>query len=122
MNKIIFSSFIFLLITTSSFSDSLLYSNNHCVYDIEPYHSNTGLCFSDRLDSLRYCDEEITHNDFMDGYSLVDSNCVVKNDLLLTGLTQNQWDYLLAVLAHILGFTMLFLVNYLSILVSKGRS
>lgn len=122
MNKIIFSSFIFLLITTSSFSDFLLRSDNHCIYDITPYQDNSGYCYTARSTGVTYCNKSLTYNDFIDGYYVVDGDCVMKNDLLITGLTQNQWNYLLAVLAHVLGFTMLFLINYLSILVSKGRS
>ncbi len=94
---------------------------NTCIYDVEPYQNNTGLCYTNRSDNTNNCDKKLTYSDLIDGYyyDTDTNNCLLKNDLKTTGLTQNQWDSMLAILAHVLGFTMLFLINFLSVLVAR---
>lgn len=108
------------MIVTSSSSDYLhTTEKNICVYDVNPYTGQNGWCYISRNDGLSYCDKLLNYSDLIDGYELVGSNCVMKNDLHLTGLTQNQWNYLLSLLAHFIGFTLLFLTNLTVIYVVK---
>jgi len=94
---------------------------NHCIIDLEPYQNHTGYCYHDQRQDRDECDRRLKMKDLIDGYyyDSDDKSCLLKNDLKITGLTQNQWDYLLAVLAHVMGFTMLFLIDYLAVLVVR---
>ena len=112
-----------LFLLFSSVNADYLYTRfaNRCVYNLTPYQGHRGWCYiySDTNESK--CNKNSKLSNFIDGY-YYDANtdeCLMKNDLRITGLTQNQWDYLLAVLAHVLGFTMLFLISFLAILVVR---
>ena len=95
-------------------------SNNICVYDVQPYQGHKGWCYTKRSNDNQRCDSRLKMNQLIDGYYLNDDgDCVMKNDLRTTGLTQNEWDYNLSLLAHVMGFTMLFLINFLSVLVVR---
>lgn len=101
-------------------ADYLHLKDNHCIADLTPYQNHSGWCWRDISDNnSSYCSRRAKIDDFIDGYFLDSGNCILKNDLRITGLTQNQWDYLLAVLANVMGFTMLFLISFLSILVAR---
>lgn len=94
-------------------------NRNICIYNLQPFQGSRGICYTNRLDNVNYCRIRTTFDDLIAGYEFVNGGCYLKNDLQITGLTQNQWDYLLAVLANVLGFTMLFLISYLSVLIAK---
>lgn len=110
---------LFCLLSIFSNADYLLLTNNHCIYDLSPNQNDTGFCFTDHSDDLGYCSTDLTMNSFIDGYEYIDGICDLKNDLKITGLTQNQWNYQLALAANFIGFAMLFLIGFLSILVSR---
>ncbi len=93
-----------------------LKDNNHCAADLVPNQDNSGWCYHDMNDDRDECHKYYKMKDFIDGYVFTDGKCVMKNDLRITGLTQDEWRYFMAVLAHVLGFTMLFLVSFLSVL------
>ncbi len=101
-------------------ADYLNTSNNHCVINLAPYPDNSGLCWSDQHDNTDYCDTTVKSSDFEDGYDYSGGLCLYRNDLAITGLTAGEWDYMLAFSANIIGFTMFFLINYLSILVARS--
>ncbi len=117
--------FIFLIIFFAIFTSDIkadylnTKTSNQCVYDVTPYQNETGLCYTKRSNDQSYCSTSLRFKHLIDGYELINSDCLLKNDLKITGLTQNQWDYLLAVLAHIMGFTMLFLINFLSTSIAR---
>jgi len=114
--------FVLFLLFSSANADYLYTKySNRCVYDLTPYQDNTGWCFIYSDTNNSSCNSRADLDDFIDGYFYkVDTDeCLLKNDLKITNLTQNQWDYLLSVLAHVLGFTMLFLINFLAILVVR---
>lgn len=116
MKTLLISLFLF----TFSNADYLnTVDSNSCVYDLAPNQNSTGWCYIKRSDSLTYCDPTLLLSSLLDGYDYIASNCVLKNDLKITGLTQNQWNYLLALLAHALGFTMFFLINYIAIFIAR---
>ena len=95
-------------------------TSNQCVYNVRPYQDHTGWCYTKRSNDHDYCNRHLKMKDLIDGYYLNDDgDCVEKNDLRTTGLTQNEWDYNLSLLAHVMGFTMLFLINFLSVLVVR---
>ncbi len=100
-------------------ADYLYTKNNHCVIDLVPYPDNSGLCWHDQHNNNDYCKEKAKYSDFKDGYSYIDGSCQYKNDLSVTGLTQSEWDYMLAFLANLVGFTMLFMVTFLSVLIAR---
>lgn len=119
MNKILF---ILLISVTYSNADYLHTTNNNiCVSGVTPYSGNTGWCYVSSVDGLTYCDDTLSLSSLYDGYIDNNGSCILKNDLAFTGLTQNQFNYLLALLAHALGFTMFLLINYLAIIVARGK-
>lgn len=123
MNRIITFPIIYFFLTTFSNADYLnINSKNICVYNVQPFQGSAGICYTKRSDGSNVCDVSLVYDDLIDGYEYVNSGCYLTNDLQLTGLTQNQWDYFLAVIAHILGFTFLFLINYIAVLTVKSRS
>lgn len=120
MNKTTFILSVFLLIVTSSSADYLYPSEkNICVSVLSPFQGSTGVCYTVTSTGVITCDKLANYDDFIDGYEYLTPDCVLKNDLSLTGLTQNQWNYFLAFLAHLIGFTMLFLTNFTILFVMK---
>jgi len=114
--------FLFIFISFCSFvsADYLnTKTSNQCIYDVTPYQNNTGLCYTKRSNDQNYCNKNLKYKHLINGYEFKNNECLLKNDLKITGLSQNQWDYLLAVLAHVMGLTMLFLTNFLAIRISK---
>ena len=93
--------------------------NNHCIIDLEPKQNSKGWCYHDQNQDRDECDRRLKLDDLINGYIYEDSECHLKKDLKTTGLTQNKWNDAMALLAHALGFTMLFLVNFLSVLVAR---
>jgi len=93
--------------------------NNHCIIDLEPNQDNKGWCYHDQNQDRDECDRRLSYDDLIAGYVYEDDECNLKKDLKTTGLTQMQWNDLMSILAHALGFTMLFLVNFLSVLVAR---
>lgn len=96
-----------------------LKANNICVYDLTPYQNNTGWCYTDRITSTVFCDPLLTIDDLIAGYDLNGTYCVLKNDLRITGLTESEYNFYLALIANFMGFTMLFLISFLSVLVTR---
>ena len=114
--------FVFVLVITFSNADYLnTKTTNQCIYNVSPYQNHKGLCYTKRSNNQNFCSTTLSYSKLIDGYEYKNSGCYLKNDLELTGLTQNQWDYLLAVLANIIGFTMFFLINYLAVNVARIR-
>jgi hypothetical protein len=95
--------------------------DNHCAVNVQPYQNHTGLCWHDQNRDHDDCQQSVYYKHLIDGY-YYDADlgaCLLKNDLSITSLTQDQWDYMLSILAHVMGFTMLFLVNFLSVLIVR---
>ena len=112
--------FIFVLVVTVTNADYLnTKTSNQCIYNVQPYQGHKGLCYTKRSNNQNICSSKLRYKHLIDGYEYVNNGCYLKNDLELTGLTQNQWDYIMAILANIIGFTMFFLINYLSINVAR---
>ncbi len=114
--------FVFLFVSLFSFASAdYLYTkaSNQCVYDLEPNQNSKGWCYTKRSDDSSHCNTKTKITDFISGYEYKNSECHLKNDLKITGLSQSEWSYLMAVLAHVLGFTFLFLIGFLSIKISK---
>ncbi|RRS30984.1 MAG: hypothetical protein P794_05035 [Epsilonproteobacteria bacterium (ex Lamellibrachia satsuma)] len=116
--KYIFSLF-FILLTFSNADYLNTKSNNICVYDLEPYQNNTGWCYVNRADGQSYCDNSLQFTDLYDGYVFIDNKCVLKNDLRLTGLTENQFNFLFALQGNLIGFSMLIMLLFLAVLTSR---
>jgi hypothetical protein len=95
--------------------------NNHCAINVQPYQNHTGLCWHDQNTDRDDCNRRVYYKHLIDGYYYDSDNdaCLLKNDLSITSLTQNQWDYMLSILAHVMGFTTLFLVDFLSVLIVR---
>jgi len=111
---------ILLILTLTINADYLnTKDKNHCIINLVPNNNKKGWCYHDQKQDRDECDKKLTMNKLINGYEYVDNKCQLKNDLKITGLTKNQWDYLMAVLAHIVGFTMLFLISFLSILIAR---
>jgi len=111
--------FIFsFLISSFLFADYLYTDRNKCVYDLTP-KNNGGWCYTYTQKNKSECNKRAKITQFLDGYNIDSGSCTLKNDLKITGLTQNQWNVSLALLAHFLGFTQLFLTNFLAVLVSR---
>lgn len=110
---------IFFIFVVSANADYINFQNNHCVVNLTPNQNSTGYCFLDKHDNINYCDTSLNIDSFENGYTFETNTCLKSNDLQVTGLTQNQWDFLLAVLANVVGFTMLFLIGFLSVLISR---
>ena len=97
-----------------------LRDRNHCVYNLEPKQNSSGWCYRDRNRDKDRCDRFAKIDDFIAGYYLDDNgNCILKKNLKITGLTQNQWDWNMALLGHFTGFTVLFLISFLSLLMMR---
>jgi len=90
--------------------------NNHCAYDVEPKQDSKGLCYTDSNDGTDECDRRLTYDDLIDGYNLEDGKCVLKHNLKVTGLSQQNWNLYMVFLANGLGFTMIFLISFIAIL------
>ena len=56
---------------------------------------------------------------YIDGYVYKNNQCTIQADYLKLGLTENQWNNQLATLANNLGFTLLFLICFLAVLVMR---
>ena len=111
-----------ILILTFSNADYLATSHdNRCVYDLQPNQGNSGWCYTYSDNNNSRCNRRDKRSYFIGGYvySSDDDTCLLKNDLKISGLTQREWDYLLAILAHVMGFTMLFLINFLAVLTAR---
>jgi hypothetical protein len=93
--------------------------NNHCIIELEPNQDDKGWCYHDQNQDSDECDRRLEIDDLISGYEYKDDECVLKNDLEVTGLTQEQWNSYMAFLAHALGFTMLFLIDFLAVLVAR---
>lgn len=112
--------FLFFFLVVSLNADYLaLRDSNHCVIDLTPNQNSKGWCYLDLNTNQNKCDSFSSVDDYIDGYFLDQGNCVLKNDLKITGLTQNQFNFMMAVLAHVIGFTMLFLISFLSVLTMR---
>ena len=112
---------VFILFSAFSFADYLnTRGRNHCIYNLTPNQDSSGWCYTDRNTGNDRCNRNLKMKDLINGYQLDDDgNCVLKKNLYITGLTQNQWDYLMAVMAHVVGFTVLFLVLFITVLVAR---
>jgi len=112
---------IFVLMIVGVHADYLnTKTKNHCVYSLLPNQNNKGWCYTDRNTGEDECDRRLTIDQLIDGYYLDDDgNCVLEENLKITGLTKNQWDWLLALMGQLVGFTVLFLVSFLAILSSR---
>lgn len=108
-----------LLLTLTLQADYLYTGNNHCINNLVPNEDKTGWCWHDIAEAKDYCDKNELIENFYDGYSYVDGQCLYKNDLTLTGLTQNEWNYMIAIMANMIGFTMFFMINFLSIMIAR---
>ena len=91
-------------------------TTNQCVYDVKPYQNHKGWCYTKRSNNQSYCSSTLKIKDLIAGYEYKDGDCVLKNDLGLTGLSQEDFDYLMALIAHFLGLTTIFLVNFIAVL------
>jgi len=115
---------LFILLLTLSLKADSLYTNDLiCVHSItiEDYQGIGIYCYDKRTSDgdVRECSSNARYDNFISGYEYKDGKCQIKNDLKITGLTQNQWSFSMALLAHFLGFTQLFLINFLIILVAR---
>ena len=95
-------------------------TTNQCIFNVKPYQNNTGLCYTKRSNNQSFCSSTLRYKYLIDGYEYKNAICSLKNDLEITGLSQNEFNYLLAFLAHAMGFTMLILINYTAVLISKN--
>jgi len=99
-------------------ADYLYVSNNHCVIDLVT-RDGGGWCFHDLNDNVNVCEKNSDRDDYLDGYSYVDGSCQYNNDASVTGLTVSEWNFMIAILANLIGFTMLFMVSFLSVLIAR---
>jgi len=114
--------FLFFLLVLSVFSSAdylATKDNNHCVINLTPYQDDSGWCFHDQNTNSDKCKRRRTIEDFVAGYYFDGSDCLLKNDLKVTGLTQNQWSYTMAIIANVIGFVLVFLVGFSAFRVSK---
>ena len=112
--------FLFLFLISMADADFLNTKNaNRCAYDLTPYQKHKGWCYVSRHNNQQYCSTTLKTKDFINGYEFVNGNCVLKNNLKITGLSQDDWDKSMALLAHATGFTLLFLIGFLSVLIAK---
>jgi len=114
--------FLFFLLVLSVFSNAdylAIRNNNHCVIDLAPNQDDIGWCFHDQSEDSDICESNRTIDDFVAGYYYDGSDCLLKNDLKVTGLTQNQWSYIMAIIANVIGFVFVFLVGFSAFKVSK---
>ncbi|MDQ7083945.1 MAG: hypothetical protein Q9M36_03010 [Sulfurovum sp.] len=93
---------------------------NRCVYNVQPNQNRQGICYTITLNNRDLCDVNLQYSDLIDGYEQVGGGCFLKNDLQLTGFTQIEYSYFLALIAHVLGLTMLILISYLSIQIARS--
>lgn len=122
-NNLLIVLMVFFFLISFTHADYLNTSTtNQCIYNVQPYQNNKGLCYTKRSNNLNYCSTALRYSKLIDGYVYLNGGCYLKNDLRLTGLTQSEWDYLFSVLAHVLGFTMFFLVNFTVIQVVRSAS
>ena len=115
--KKIFIFFVFTLLVQADYLNTK--TKNICIYDVEPYVNHKGLCYVKRKNNQSFCNTKLKYKDLIDGYERKAGKCVLKNDLALTGLTQSEWNYLMAFLAHAVGFTFFFLSTYLVNLIAR---
>ena len=115
MKVLLFLSFLFVSIN----ADYLKTKNvNRCVYDLRPYQNHKGWCYTKSSNDQDYCSTTMKLKDFISGYDYNASaspTCQKRHNLSVTGLSQSEWDYMLAVLAHVLGFSLLFLTAFVAI-------
>jgi len=111
--------FMFLVFSVANADYLNTRDNNHCIIDLEPKQNSKGWCYHDQNQDRDECDRRLKMSDLINGYIYEDDECVLKHDLKVTGLTQKQWNSYMAFLAHALGFTMLFLVDFLAVLVAR---
>ncbi len=111
--------FFLLLLSLYANADYLYTKTNKCVYDLAPKQDSKGWCYTKRSNDQRYCNSNAKYSQFMNGYVFQNGECNLKNDLKITGLTQNEWSYIMAILANVLGFIFLFLVGFSSLRISK---
>lgn len=112
----------FVLLSLNAKADYLYTKySNRCVYNLTPKQNDKGWCWIYTDNNNSSCNKNAKRSQFIDGYiyDVNDDTCLMKNDLKISGLSQSEWDYLLAILAHVMGFTMLFLINFLSILIVR---
>ena len=115
--KLILVTFFFSITLLNA--DYLYVKNSSCVYDLEPNQGNSGFCFTYTATGKSRCDKGSELSDFVDGYTNDGKRCNLKNNLKISGMSQDQWNMSMVLLAHSLGFTQLFLINFLVILIAR---
>jgi len=95
-------------------------SNNHCIYNLQPNQNSRGWCYTDRNIDKDKCDRRLKMSDLIDGYYLDDNgNCVLEENLKITGLSANEWRFNMALMGNLVGFTLLFFISLLSIYIAR---
>jgi len=95
--------FIILIAITFFVRADYLY-NSVCVYNLN--EAKKGYCYQYSEDSSSSCDKNSNLSDFLDGYELVDGNCVLSDSSKL-GLSLENYNLNMALLGNFVGFTIL---------------
>lgn len=122
--------FIFLIPLTLLKSDYLAtrYASPTCVYDLQEQFTrkgkSRGFCYFLSSDSSSECDRQSTISDFVDGYALINGNCVLvtsdnNTSLNEIGLTQSDTNYQFSLMGNVVGFVFLFNTLFLTILIGR---
>ncbi len=120
MKQFLFLMFFFFLLTTYSNADYLnTRTSNHCIYSVEPYQDSSGLCYIDRHTGDNVCDKRLSFDDLLDGYEFVDGGCYLKKDLEYLQLSENQFNYQMAFIGNLMGFSFMFLILFISVLMGR---
>jgi hypothetical protein len=120
MNRFIFLLLSFFVYTVVSRADYLnTATSNQCVYNVVPYQDNTGWCYTKREDDRTYCNKNLNLDDLIDGYYLDGEDCLLKKDLKITGLTENQLNYQMYLMGNFVGFSSLIIMLFLVVLSTR---
>ncbi len=101
--------FLMIIFFTVFLNADYLYHDN-CVYDISDN------CYTYSSDNSRICDQDIIIEDFIGGYKYADGNCTKDEIFNQIGLTQHEWNFQMALMGNLIGFTTLFLTLFLTVL------
>jgi hypothetical protein len=94
-------------------------STNQCIYNVQPYQNNKGLCYTKRSNNQNKCNKNLRYTDLINGYIYINNACVLSQDLESTGLDYNTYKSLQALNASLYGFTLTFLIGFLFILLGR---
>ena len=114
MKKLLFILFIFTQVSFSKVGTFLYTKNTRCVENVIPNPNDKGFCYeySSNL-GTQYCTKKAKLSHFIRGYIFESNTCRIEDDLKLTGMTKDEYNYIIIFIAIsfvLVFFTILFML------------